>query len=64
MAHKLYTCIVFFYLNSKPPLKYRNVNNLDRFNTFAESRGGYYFNVYEKVTRRFVKRVYVNKKTG
>jgi len=60
MAKTLYTCIIFFDAkNSIQPAKYRKINNLDNFESFARRRGGIYFNVYEKETKIFVKRVLV-----
>ena len=57
----LYTCIVFFTRkNSLMPHKYRNVNNIARFEKFARKLGASYFNVYSKRTAEFIQRIYVN----
>lgn len=55
----LYTCIIFFEDKAKQPAKYRNIKNLEKFKTFANSVYAHYFNVYEKQTKNYIKRVYL-----
>ena len=55
----LFTCIIFFYDKTKTPAKYRNIKNLEKFKTFANTTNGNYFNVYDKQTRGYVQRVYL-----
>ena len=61
MAQKLYTAIVFFP-GERTPAKYRKLaeNRLDKFKTFCCNASAAYFNLYEKESKRFVKRVYCN----
>lgn len=64
-SYNLYTCIVFFPSEMKRrPRKYRNVNNLLRFEQFVEKDHALYFNIYSKKTNEFLRRVYINKKAG
>ncbi|TDO28423.1 hypothetical protein BC659_0488 [Sediminibacterium goheungense] len=63
--NKLFTCIVFFPDElARRPRKYRNINNISRFERFAEKEEALYFNVYSKKTNEFIQRVYTNKKAG
>jgi len=58
---KLFTCIVFFNPDSgRSPAKYRNVNNLERFELFAKKKGGVYFNIYVKSDKSYLGRKYLN----
>jgi hypothetical protein len=59
MGSELYTCIAFKHGQEKTPCKYRNVNNLDRFYTFAQGEGFVYFNVYRKKDCSFVRKVWI-----
>jgi hypothetical protein len=60
MALKLHNCIMFFpRANSELPMKYRNVNNLEKFRRFAMSKGAIYFNVYDKDTRSYNTRIWI-----
>lgn len=52
---KLYTCILFCIDNQVK--KYRNINNLERFNDFAKNINGNYFNVYDKKTKLFIQQI-------
>jgi len=62
---RLFTCIVFFPEElSRRPRKYRNINNLLRFERFVEKDQALYFNVYSKNTNEFIRRVYIKKKAG
>jgi hypothetical protein len=54
----LFTCIIFFEDKNKTPAKYRNIINLEKFKTFAATTNGHYFNVYDKLTRGYIERVY------
>lgn len=63
--NKLFTCIVFFPDElARRPRKYRNINNLIRFERFVEKELALYFNVYSKQTNEFLRRVYIKKKAG
>ena len=55
----LFTCIIFFEDKNRIPAKYRNIRNLEKFKTFANTTNGHYFNVYDKQTRGYVQRVYL-----
>lgn len=44
---KLYTAIVFFPANDRPPHKYRNVK-FPAFMYYAETLGAYYVNFYNQ----------------
>ncbi len=56
-----YSTIVFFEpeLNICPR-KYRKVTNLDTFADFCRKSGAKYINVYEKSTKRFYCRIWLN----
>lgn len=57
-----YTAIIFFpELEKKDPYKYRNITQVDNFMKFAKKIGGHYVNLYEKKTRKFYCRVWLNK---
>ena len=57
---KLYTAIVFFYPNSNiKPRKYRNINNIENFLKFAKNEGGWYVNLYCKLSAKFEARKYL-----
>lgn len=53
------TAICFYKHNTKPPLKYRNIKNRDRFEAFIKKSDAWYINYYDKKTRTFVDRVYL-----
>jgi hypothetical protein len=55
---KLYTCILFCKDGSVK--KYRNINNINRFELFAKKINGKYFNVYDKTTKQFINQLKVN----
>ena len=58
-----YTAIIFFdKKENKDPYKYRNINtkHVDNFLVFARKVGGHYVNLYEKKTKRFYCRVWLN----
>jgi hypothetical protein len=61
MAKNLYSAIVFFKDNSQPIRKYRNISNINNFINFAKSLNADYINLYEKVTRLYVERIYIKK---
>lgn len=55
MALKNYNCIVFFLWDKNrnpihPPLKYRKVNNIEKFARFIQDKWpqAYYFNYYDR----------------
>ena len=57
---KLYNAIIFF----KPdtgilPRKYRNINNVENLLKFATKCGAWYVNLYDKRTKEFEARKYV-----
>jgi len=57
---RLFTGIIFFDPKSNiPPRKYRNINNVQNFLKFALKSGGWYVNLYDKVSRKFEARMYV-----
>jgi hypothetical protein len=58
-----YTAIVFFKGNlKKTPLKYRNINNLEKFMSFVRDKwtDAIYYNLYDKKTKEFVRRQWLN----
>lgn len=58
-----YTGIIFFEdFKLISPKKYRNINDIDNFINFARKVGGDYVNLYEKKTRKYYCRVYMNYK--
>ncbi len=56
---KLYTVIAFRCQGDLAPLKYRNVNNLEKCRRFLETKGVLFFNAYDKATREYAGRIYV-----
>jgi hypothetical protein len=63
MAKKLFTAIVFIN-NIDIPRKYRNISNLNSFRQFAHTiDGALYYNLYDKATKLFVERIYIQKGT-
>ena len=55
-----YTAILFFKPGTLRPRKYRNINNiLSFYKNVAEPSKCIYFNLYDKKTANFVKRVYL-----
>lgn len=60
MAKPLYTCIVFMQDGSSPR-KYRNISNKNNFFNFCITIKANYFNVYDKVSKQYVERVYIKK---
>ncbi len=59
MAKKLYTVIGFRQTGNPAPIKFRNVNNLEKCGKYLAGQGIAYFNAYEKATRQYVGRTYV-----
>lgn len=58
--NRLFTGIIFFPPETQiPPRKYRNINNVQNFLKFALKSGGWYVNLYDKVSRKFEARKYV-----
>jgi hypothetical protein len=56
-----YTAIIFFEdQKENTPRKYRNINRVENFIEFARKVGGKYVNLYEKQTKRFYCRVWLN----
>jgi hypothetical protein len=53
------TAICFYKFNSQPPLKYRNIKNIDKFEAFIIQRGVWYVNYYDKKTKAFIERKYL-----
>ena len=60
MSKKLYNAIVFMQDQSNAR-KYRNIANLNSFRSFAASINAAYYNLYDKHTKLFVERIYINK---
>lgn len=62
MGLKLYTCIIFFEDKNKTPYKFRNVNinGIKKLITYGNKHQVKYFNVYDKATKKFIERVYIN----
>lgn len=57
---KLLTAICFFSpKEDRHPLKYRNINNVEKFIKFVEPKGVLYINFYNKETREFVNRHWI-----
>ena len=57
MTKILYSAIVFMD-NNLAVRKYRNINNIDNFTKFCEKIGALYYNLYEKESKKFIKRIY------
>ena len=56
-----YTAIIFFEDHKEiTPKKYRNIKRVENFIDFARKVGGHYVNLYEKKTRKFYCRVWLN----
>jgi hypothetical protein len=56
----LYDIIIFY--PDKNPVKYRRINNLDKVEHYLyKNTNASYFNVYDKLNKTFVKRVYIKK---
>lgn len=63
MNNKYYTAIVFFSpFTKKLPFKYRNIRDENNFVNFCKRKlpGSIYFNLYDKNTKYFVKRIWIN----
>jgi hypothetical protein len=60
MAKMLYTAIVFM-VDKSPVRKYRNITNIVNFTNFARSIDAEYFNLYEKVSKTYIERIYIKK---
>jgi len=60
MAKILYTAIVFMADNT-PVRKYRNISNIVNFTNYAKSINADYFNLYEKVSKKYQERIYIKK---
>lgn len=60
MAKMLYTAIVFM-VDKSPVRKYRNITNIVNFTNFARSIDAEYFNLYEKVSKKYIERIYIKK---
>jgi hypothetical protein len=58
MAKKTYTGIMFF-MDARTPRKYRNIQNLENFLKFGLKSGGWYVNLYDKITGKFEARKYL-----
>lgn len=57
---KLMTGICFFSpKDDKLPLKYRNINNEQKFINYVKEKGVMYVNFYSKETKEFIKRVWI-----
>lgn len=56
----LYTAVVFM-ADKTPVRKYRNISNIVNFTNFARSINADYFNLYEKVSRKYQERIYIKK---
>jgi hypothetical protein len=59
MAKPIFTAIVFM-LDQSAPRKYRNISNVITFVKFAISIKAHYINLYDKSTKFFVRRIYIN----
>ena len=60
MSQKLLTAICFFNPKlSAAPLKYRNINNVEKFVAFAAGKGVMYVNFYAKESKQFIQRVWI-----
>jgi hypothetical protein len=56
-----YTGIIFFEsFTGITPKKYRNIKNVDSFLNFCRKINGLYVNLYEKKTKKFYCRIYLN----
>jgi hypothetical protein len=60
MAKMLYTAIVFM-ADKSPVRKYRNITNIVNFTNFARSIDAEYYNLYEKVSKTYIERIYIKK---
>lgn len=64
MAKKLFTAIIYC-TNPQPNgnffLKFRNISDQDKFCKFAKKfNGAAYINFYDKETRNYINRIYLN----
>lgn len=56
-----YTGIIFFHFSTGiTPKKYRNINDIDHFMNFCRKVNGLYVNLYEKKTKKFYCRIWIN----
>lgn len=60
MGKILYTAIVFM-VDKSPPRKYHNIQNLITFAHFCETISADYFNLYEKSSKKYKSRIYIEK---
>lgn len=57
---KLLTAICFFSSKEdRLPLKYRNINNEEKFINYVRNKGVLYVNFYSKETKEFIKRTWL-----
>lgn len=61
MKKQLLTAICFYHVNDgRNPHKYRNISGIDKFMIFAKTKGFLYVNFYDKETKNFIERRWVN----
>jgi hypothetical protein len=59
------TAICFFHHSEgKSPLKYRNIRNRDNFLKFISMKGVLYCNFYDKATKQYIDRVWLQQYNG
>jgi hypothetical protein len=60
MTTLLYDIIIFY--PDKSPVKYRRINNLIKVENYLnKNSNALYFNVYDKINKTYIKRVYIKR---
>ena len=57
---KLYNAITFFHFSkNRAPMKHRGISNKIHFENWARSQGALYINYYDKLTKKFQERKWI-----
>ena len=57
---KLYNAITFFHFSkNREPMKHRGISNKIHFENWARSQGALYINYYDKLTKKFQERKWI-----
>jgi hypothetical protein len=60
MSIPIFSTTIFFAPEGHPPVKYRNVNNIENLAKYCAKFGEvYYINCYDQKTKKFIKRVWI-----
>ncbi len=60
MSKQIFSVTIFFAPEGHPPIKYRNVNDIENLGKYSAKFGEvYYINCYDQKTKKFIKRVWI-----